>query len=153
MSKVFIRRSRIEASAEELFRWHAEPGALERLTPSWEPLEVVQRAPSIHNGARGILRVRVGLFPVRWVLEHRDCEDGRQFRDVQVQGPFRQWDHTHRFIPDGPEACWLEDRIEYELPLGFIGELLGGWLVRRKLERMFEYRHRITAEAMAARRG
>jgi len=152
MAKVFIRRSRIGASAEELFRWHAESGALERLTPDWEPLEVVQRAPSIHNGARGILRVRVGPIPVQWVFEHRDYEEGRQFRDVQVQGPFRKWDHTHRFIPDGPESCWLEDRIEYELPLGIIGEFLGGWLVRRKLRRMFEYRHRITQEAMAAKR-
>jgi ligand-binding SRPBCC domain-containing protein len=152
MSELFVRRSRIEASAEELFRWHAEPGALERLTPSWEPLEVVERAPSIQNGARGILRVRVGPFPVRWVFEHRDYEEGRQFRDVQVEGPFRRWDHTHRFIPDGPRACWLEDRIEYELPLGIIGEFFGGWLVRRKLERMFEYCHRVAAEAMAAKR-
>jgi hypothetical protein len=89
---------------------------------------------------------------VRWVFEHRDYEEGRQFRDVQVEGPFRRWDHTHRFIPDGPQACWLEDRIEYELPLGIIGDLFGGWLVRRKLQRMFEYRHRVTAEAMSAKR-
>ncbi len=152
MSKLFVRRSRIGVSAEELFRWHAEPGALERLTPRWEPLEVVERAPSVQNGARGILRVRVGPFPMRWVFEHRDYEEGRKFRDVQVEGPFRRWDHTHCFIPDGPQACWLEDRIEYELPLGIIGELFGGWLVRRKLQRMFEYRHRVTAEAMEARR-
>ncbi len=152
MSKLFVRRTWIGASAEELFCWHAEPGALERLTPKWEPLEVVERAPSVQNGARGILRVRVGPFPMRWVFEHRDYEEGRQFRDVQVEGPFRRWDHTHVFVPDGPNACWLEDRIEYELPWGIIGEFFGGWLVRRKLERMFEYRHRITAEAMEARR-
>lgn len=151
MTEVFQRRSRIEASAEELFRWHAEPGALERLTPPWERLEVVERAPGVYDGARGVLRVRVGPFPVLWIFEHCGCQDGRQFRDVQVQGPFKRWEHTHRFTPEGPSACWLEDRIEYELPLGIAGKLCAGWMIRRKLARVFEYRHRITAEAMTAR--
>jgi hypothetical protein len=29
-----------------------------------------------------------------------------------------------------------------------VGKLLGGWFVRRKLVRLFNYRHRITADAM-----
>jgi uncharacterized protein len=52
--------------------------------------------------------------------------------------------------PEGPEACRLEDRIEYELPFGALGNFFGGWLVRRRLERVFAYRHRVTAEAMRA---
>jgi ligand-binding SRPBCC domain-containing protein len=144
----FIARSRIQASAEELFRWHAEPGALERLTPPWEPVEVVERAPGIRAGDRGVLRVRLGPFRVRWVFEHRDYIQDRQFRDVQISGPFRRWEHTHLFTPDGPGACFLEDRIDYELPLGKLGNFLGGWFVRRKLQRLFAYRHRVTTEAM-----
>src|SRR5271155_3560481 len=135
----FIARSRIEAPAEAVFRWHAEPGALERLTPPWEELEVVQAAPGIRNGDRGILRVRIGPFPVRWSFEHSDYVEGRQFRDVQTSGPFRRWDHTHQFTPDGPHACWLEDQVEYELPLGWLGNVFGGWLVRHKLQRLFAY--------------
>ena len=149
-SSVFIAQSKIEAPAEEVFRWHADPGALERLTPPWEPLEVVQAAPGIHNGDRGVLRVRIGPFPVRWEFEHCDYVEGRQFRDVQISGPFRRWDHTHRMLPEGPNSCLLEDRVEYELPLGFLGKLLGGWFVQRKLKKLFRYRHRVTAEAMAA---
>jgi hypothetical protein len=52
--------------------------------------------------------------------------------------------------PDGPSACWLEDYIVYELPLGFLGNIYVGWMIRRKLERLFAYPHRITAEALAA---
>lgn len=148
----FVARSRIGASAEDLFEWHAELGALERLTPPWEPVEVEKRSPGIRDGDRGVLRVPLGPFRVRWVFEHRDYVEGRQFRDLQVSGPFRHWEHTHLFTPDGPSACILEDRIEYELPCGAPGNLLGGWLVRRKLARVFAYRHRVTAEAMAARK-
>jgi hypothetical protein len=52
--------------------------------------------------------------------------------------------------PNGPSACILTDYIQYELPLGFAGKVIGGWFVRRKLVRLFKYRHRVTAEAMRA---
>jgi ligand-binding SRPBCC domain-containing protein len=145
---LFVAASRIEASAEELFRWHAEPDALERLTPPWERIEIIERARGIRDGDRGAMWVYMGPFRLRWNFEHRDYIEGRQFRDVQTSGPFRHWEHTHLFTPESADACRLEDRIEYELPFGALGNLLGGWLVRRKLARVFEYRHRVTAEAM-----
>jgi len=147
MSNIFVWRSRIEAPAEKVFEWHAQPGALERLTPSWEPIEIIVPAQSIHDGARGAFRVRVGPFRVRWEFEHRGYVEGRQFQDLQRSGPFRRWEHTHRFTPDGPAACWLEDRIEYELPMGALGSFFTDWLVKRKLKRLFAYRHRVTSEA------
>lgn len=146
--ELFVYSSRIAAPAEEVFRWHAEPGALERLTPPWEALEVVEPSPGIRDGDHGVLRVRFGPFSVLWKFEHRDYREGRQFRDVQTAGPFRHWEHTHLFIPDGPKACRLEDRIAYELPFGLLGSLFGGWLIRGKLTRTFKYRHGVTATAM-----
>lgn len=53
----------------------------------------------------------------------------------------------HRMIPQGSHACVLEDMIEYELPLGTIGRLFGGPFVRRKLQRLFTYRHAVTRRA------
>lgn len=148
---LFVAASRIEASAEKVFRWHAEPGALERLTPPWEKIEIIERARGIRDGDSGAMWVYMGPFRMRWSFEYRDYIDGRQFRDVQTSGPFRRWEHMHLMIPEGLVACRLEDRIEYELPFGASGDFFGGWLVRRKLARMFEYRHRVTAEAMHAR--
>jgi uncharacterized protein len=146
--KLFVAASSMEASAEVLFRWHAEPGALERLTPPWERVEMIERAAGIRDGDHGAMWVYVGPLRLRWTFEHTGYIEGRQFRDVQTSGPFRRWEHTHMFIPQGAEACRLEDRIEYELPCGALGNFFGGWVVRRKLARVFEYRHRVTAEAM-----
>lgn len=145
---LFVYGSIIDAPAERVFRWHAAPGALARLTPPWEKMEVVEPAPGIRNGDHGVLRVYFGPLPLLWKFEHSDYQEGRQFRDVQTGGPFRRWEHTHLFTPMGANACRLEDRIRYELPFGTPGNFLGGWLIRAKLERAFEYRHRITAEAM-----
>ncbi|MFZ0414625.1 MAG: SRPBCC family protein [Candidatus Acidiferrales bacterium] len=111
MAEVFVRRTRIGAPAENVFEWHASPGALQLLTPPWERAEVVEPTPDIHDGARGALRVRIGPFSVRSEFEHGGYQEGREFQDVQISGPFRRWEHTHRFIPNGPNACWLEDSI------------------------------------------
>jgi len=148
---LFVAASRMEVSALELFRWHAEPGALERLTPPWERVEMIERAAGIRDGDRGAMWVYMGPLRLRWTFEHSAYIEGRQFRDVQTSGPFRRWQHTHLFIPEGPETCRLEDRIEYELPFGALGNFCGVPTVRRKLARVFDYRHRITAEAMRAR--
>jgi uncharacterized protein len=146
----FRYRTRIEAPAEEVFRWHTRPGALERLTPPWESVEVVERTGGINNGDRVVLRMHVGPVSQKWVAEHRDYVEGRQFRDIQREGPFAYWEHTHRFEPDGPTACYLEDRIEYKLPFGALGQKGGQKFVQHKLERLFRYRHQTTAADVTA---
>jgi len=151
-TETFSKRTLIHTSADELFAWHAEPGALERLTPPWEKVEIIERVGGIEPGARVVLQARIGPVRVGWVAEHVDWVEGREFSDRQVRGPFAFWEHTHRFISEGLDTCWLEDEIHYALPLGWLGRALAGWYVRRKLERLFAYRHGVTAEAFAGMR-
>lgn len=144
-TEVFIRRTRIDAPAEEVFRWHTEPGALRSLIPPWEKVEVEQEG-EIREGAEVKLRVRLGPLSLPWVARIERCVPGRLFRDVQVRGPFARWEHEHRMKPAGPASCWLEDRVVYELPLGILGRWIGSRLVRSRLERMFAFRHGVTRE-------
>ena len=142
-SESFVRRTHIEASAEEVFRWHTRPGAFERLVPPWTHLRVLNRTGEIGNEARMILRLKKGIVSLLWILDHHDYIEGRQFRDVQVTGPFARWEHLHGFEPDGDNACYLQDRIEYVLPFGPVAERLGQGFVKNEIERCFVYRHRI----------
>jgi ligand-binding SRPBCC domain-containing protein len=151
MPELFVKRTRFPISAERLFAWHAEPEALERMTPPWEHARVIRRTGTIRDiGSRVEIRLRMGLFWRAWISEHTACEEGRMFRDSQIKGPFVLWRHTHTFEPDGPSACYLEDRVEYGLPLGALGTLIAGRFVRRKLDRLFSYRHEFTASAFRA---
>lgn len=147
----FVKESRIEAPAALVFGWHERPEALVRLVPPWTPVRIVEPPPSLGDGARAILSLGFGPARVRWVAEHRGYQnlgpDGGVFEDVQVRGPFARWVHRHTVRAAGPRASTLTDEIEYELPLGRLGLGLAGWKVRRDLERMFEYRHRVTREA------
>lgn len=146
----FEMRSRLPAPAEVAFAWHERPGAFQRLAPPWERIELVSQTGGIQDGARAEIRMAIGPFRRQWIAEHRHYVAGEQFQDVQLRGPFAQFEHTHRIAPDGPDACWLTDHIEYRLPGGWLGRWLAGGFVRRQLERTFRYRHRLTAEDLAA---
>jgi ligand-binding SRPBCC domain-containing protein len=147
-TETFIRRSRIEASAAVVYAWHDLPDALERLTPPGEHVKIIEKAGGIERGARVVLRFGRWPFQRRWVAEHQEYEEGRYFSDVQVSGPFAYWKHTHTFEPDGPSACFLEDRVEYALPFGFLGRGIAGWYVRRSLAKLFEYRQNVTRQCI-----
>ena len=144
----FEKRTRIRASSERLWAWHAAPGALERLTPPWEHVVVEDPGSGIQDGSQVRLRVGRPPFRQRWLAEHRDVQPGAGFVDVQIEGPFRRWHHEHRFEPDGDRAAWLIDRIDYDLPGGRLGAWIAGPFVRRKLERMFAWRHETTRQAL-----
>ena len=148
----FVQRSLMPASAEELFAWHARPGAFERLVPPWERLEIRQPARSLANGDCAEVLMRIGPFRRRWVAEHHALPDGIGFGDEQIVGPFARWEHAHRMTPveTTNTASWLEDRIDYDPPLGVVGRLLLGRMIRKSIERTFAYRHRMTAADLAA---
>ena len=145
-TETFIKKTRIDAPVEEVFKWHSRPGALERLSPPWDPVRVIERKGGINKGAKVVLEMKAGHFPYRWIAEHSDYEENRMFRDRQVRGPFPHWVHTHSFEPDDPEGSFFEDRIDYALPFYPFGKLLGGAIVEAKLARIFKYRHATAIE-------
>lgn len=146
-TKIFVKRSRINAPGSAVYDWHAQPGTLERLTPPGENVRVLEKSGGIEKGARVVLQMGRWPFRRKWVAEHGDYAVGRYFSDEQVSGPFAYWKHTHTFEPDGAAASILEDRVEYALPFGFLGRWFGGWYARRKIERLFDYRHDVTKKA------
>ena len=140
--------SEIDAPVEPLFDWHARPGAFQRLTPPWLPVQL-EHFEGIRDGQRAVIRLGVRPATIRWVAEHHDYVEGEQFCDRQVAGPFAHWDHTHRFGPIDDATSRLTDAIDYELPLGGLGRFFGGGLARDQLDQQFAYRHRITQSDLA----
>lgn len=140
----FMRTVKIERSAEEVFAWHERPGAFLRLTPPWEKVELVGEHHGIRSGAKVTVKTKVAGMPFCWEIEHRDYVAGRQFRDMQLKGPFSKWEHLHRIEPAGSGACLLSDIIHYRLPLGRLGNAVARKSVEARLDRLFRYRHAVT---------
>lgn len=140
----YAKESRINASPEIVFRFHESPDALRHLIPPWENVTVAESTGSLKPGSKVVLRGRVCCLPVQWVAVHTEYDPPNLFADRQESGPFAWWYHRHRFLPDGQGGTILRDEVEYKAPLGILGRWLGGRLIRRKLERMFAYRHETT---------
>lgn len=136
----FHRASRIDLPADEVGAWHFRPGAIHRLIPPWESIEVLEEAAPLVNGARARIRVRKGPIATTLVAIHEDVDAPRQFVDRQESGPFGAWRHTHRFLGDDQGRTMLEDSIEYLPPFGPLGALVNGTL-QRELSRQFAFRH------------
>jgi uncharacterized protein (TIGR01777 family) len=145
-NEVFTSRAPMPVSSDELYAWHGRPQAFQRLQPPWESIDIQRTTGRFGvDGYRVEFRTRLlGPIAGTWEAETFDFQPGRQFQDRQVHGPFAYWNHTHRFIAEGPEASVLEEHIEYRLPLGGIGRLFGAGLARRRLAAMFAYRHALT---------
>jgi len=140
----YLRESRIAARPDVVFRYHESPNALLQLIPPWENMKVAESPGSLLPGSKVVLRGGLGFFPIQWVAIHTEYDPPHLFADFQESGPFAWWYHRHRFIDDGKGGTILRDEVEYQAPLGWIGRRLGGWLIRRKLDNMFAYRHETT---------
>lgn len=141
----YVTEARINAPPELAFRFHESPDALKQLIPPWELVEVVESAGSLRPGSKVVLRGRLGPLSMRWVAVHTEYDPPHLFVDRQESGPFAEWHHRHLCLDDGQGGTVLRDEIEYAPPLGPLGRWLGGRLIRRRLERMFEYRHETTS--------
>ena len=121
----FTRRTRIDVPAQDLFDWHNHRGAFERLAPPWQPGRL-ERFDGIRDGDRAVIKLGPEPAALTWIAEHHDYIEGRQFRDVQIKGPFARWEHTHRMISEDDSTSVIEDDVTYRLPLAPITQRLGG---------------------------
>ncbi|RLS75753.1 MAG: cyclase [Planctomycetota bacterium] len=136
--------SNIAATPETVFQFHESPGALTHLIPPWENMKAVESSGSLQPGARVVLQGNVGPVPVRWVAMHTEYRYPTMFADRQESGPFAFWYHRHFCLENSRGGTLLRDEVEYRAPFGFLGMLFGDWIIRRKLQNMFQYRHDTT---------
>lgn len=132
-----------------LFDYHRAHGAIDRLIPPWERVTVLASQDSLEVGSKVVLENT--LFGIRqtWQASHVELDPGRLFVDRIEQGPFRSWLHRHEFEDISHNKSRLTDRIAFELPLAPASNIALGW-VQQQLHAMFRYRHRITADDIAA---
>ena len=133
----------VPVPVDQLFSWHENPGAFERLTPPFDPVTIKKRKGGIDGGEVHI-QMNLGPVPLTWVAKHHDYIKNKQFLDEQVSGPFASWEHQHLFEKIDSKSSKLIDEIDYKLPFGTLGNVFGGAFTRQKIDQMFAYRRNIT---------
>ena len=135
-----VYSSVFDTPIDQLFAWHARPGAIVRLTPPWQPIRAVEEAGSLRDG-RAVLALPGGL---RWVAQHDpDAYDPpNRFVDELSSMPLRavvSWRHSHEFHTEADHMTRITDRVDTPVP-------------RSLLRATFAYRHRqLRADLIAHR--
>ncbi len=129
---------------EQAWSFFSSPKNLAVITPP--QMGFVIRAPfddrPTYTGQRITYMVRPVLgIPLTWVTLIEEVDAPHKFVDRQLKGPYKRWWHQHTFeaVEGGVR---MHDRVEYELPLGPLGELAHGIFVRRQLKAIFDFRNK-----------
>lgn len=89
----------------------------------------------------------------RWTALITEFSFHEYFSDIQKQGPFKSWQHTHTFessIVEGLEGTVVGDEVEYEVGFGAVGALLERMIFQRMMSSIFEHRKQALERVFAA---
>jgi uncharacterized protein (TIGR01777 family) len=139
--RVLSRTQWVPRPLEEVFAFFQRPENLKRLTPTDLGFEITTTPPvSMKAGAIIDYVVRPFGVPLHWRTLIETYDPPRSFTDLQLKGPYALWRHTHRFEAERG-GTRMTDEVRYRLPGGPLGGLAAP-LVKRELERIFDYRER-----------
>jgi ligand-binding SRPBCC domain-containing protein len=127
-----------------VFDFFADAWNLEAITPPWLRFQILEAPATLRRGSLLAYRLRLFGVPICWNSEIVEWRPPFGFTDVQVAGPYRRWEHTHRLSPVGG-GTEIHDRVLYRLPYEPVVGVLAPLTVRPWLRAIFDYRARQTA--------
>jgi ligand-binding SRPBCC domain-containing protein len=138
----------VNAPLEEVWDFFTDPRNLQKITPSdmgfrhkYEP-----DASKVYRGMILVYTVSPLLgIPLEWVTVISEVNPLVRFVDDQVRGPFALWHHIHEFESRG-ERTLVRDLLYYAMPFGPIGKAAHGLTVKKRTEKIFEYRRKALRE-------
>jgi ligand-binding SRPBCC domain-containing protein len=127
----------VPADIEEVFQFFSDAENLDVLTPPWVHFQLVSPRPvEMQTGTLIDYELRLRKIPIRWRSEITDWQPPFRFVDVQLNGPYRVWIHTHLFEPL-PEGTRILDHVHYNVWGGRFVNAVG---VKRDLLKVFAFR-------------
>ncbi|PWU00322.1 MAG: hypothetical protein C5B52_09155 [Bacteroidetes bacterium] len=139
------RIQQLNCDIDTAWSFFSTPTNLSMITPESMDFTILteMRDETIHEGM--IINYKISPFlriTLGWTTLITEVKEKKRFKDFQQKGPYKLWNHLHEFIPNA-DGVLMIDTVDYELPLGFIGELIHKLLIQKKLKSIFDYRHNI----------
>ena len=134
------RQQSIPAPLERVFSFFCEARNLGRITPPELRFKLLgQSHLQLRAGTLIDYELAWHGILIRWRSRIEEWRPPTRFIDVQLNGPYRFWRHTHSFeARDG--GTLMRDTVEFAVPFGALGDSCVGWLVQRDVDRTFDYR-------------
>jgi ligand-binding SRPBCC domain-containing protein len=142
------REQQLNCTIDEAWRFFSSANNLSKITPK-EMNFIVRTQLSDDNIYKGMI-IDYFVSPMlnikmSWQTEITEVDFQKSFTDFQKKGPYKLWNHRHDFI-ENENGVLMKDTVDYELPLGFLGDIAHGIFVKKKLEHIFDYRTKVLEE-------
>jgi hypothetical protein len=142
------RTQLLERPVEDVFAFYSDAVNLEAITPPFLRFRILTPTPIVMRaGTRIEYALSLYGLPVRWRTLITRWEPNACFVDEQESGPYALWRHTHTFEAQGARTL-MRDVVEYREPFGVLGRLAHVLVVRRMLDRIFDYRRDATGQLL-----
>lgn len=143
MRERVLRRVQIlDAPIDEAFELFSRAENLEAITPPLLKFKITSDVPAeMEVGTLIRYRLKVHGVPVSWLTRIQSWDPPHGFVDQQLKGPYALWHHTHSFelIDDGARTR-MTDVVRYAQRFGPMGTIAEHLIVRRDLDRIFDFR-------------
>ncbi len=130
----------IKAPQDEVFAFFSRAENLNAITPHWLHFEILTPLPiKMERQIRIDYSLRLVGLRFLWKTEITEWQPPDLFVDKQIKGPYRHWEHRHRFEQKA-QGTLMQDIVRYALPGFVLSPVLHFFLVRPRLEKIFSYR-------------
>ena len=136
-------KQNLPISKKEAWEFLSSPKNLKTITPEYMSFDILSGADRPMFAGQIIQYIVTPLLGIKtkWVTEITHVVEGEYFVDEQRFGPYALWHHKH-FIKEIPGGVEMEDIIDYKVPMGILGQLVHPFIVKPKLDEIFEYRRK-----------
>ena len=136
-------KQNLPISKKEAWVFLSCPKNLKTITPEYMSFDILSGADRPMFAGQIIQYIVTPLLGIKtkWVTEITHVVEGEYFVDEQRFGPYALWHHKH-FIKEIPGGVEMEDIIDYKVPMGILGQLVHPFIVKPKLDEIFEHRRK-----------
>ena len=135
------KKQQLPISLDTAWEFLSNPKNLKTITPDYMSFTIVSEIDRPLYTGQIIQYIVTPLLGIKtkWVSEITHIEEKKYFVDEQMYGPYALWHHKH-FIKEIDGGVEMEDIIDYKVPLGILGQIVHPFIVKPKLEEIFNYR-------------
>ena len=135
------KKQQLPISLETAWEFLSNPKNLKVITPDYMSFNIVSTIDRPLYTGQIIQYIVTPLLGIKtkWVSEITHIEEKKYFVDEQMYGPYALWHHKH-FVKEIEGGVEMEDIIDYKVPFGVFGQIVHPFIVKPKLEEIFNYR-------------
>ena len=148
MKHKLVRTQQLSCNIDTAWTFFSSPKKLECITPADMKFRIVTDLSDdgIYEGMIIDYKISPLLgIPISWKTIITQVDEKKSFTDFQMNGPYKLWNHFHEFF-ENEQGVLMKDTVDYELPMGVVGDVFHSFIVRKKLNFIFEHRRQILEE-------